>query len=203
MRWILEHLQICLALAGAIAYWLTQQKAADSRGAPKDAAPLLRPEGEDAERTRRIQEEIRRKIAGRRGGAQPPVFTPATPGRPLASPVLAPRPVAGGGLREKLESKLAQARAREAARDAARARQQQLEAQLRKLETERLAADRKAAEVFLVARAETKASAVAENTADVLAARGSRAWLDELRDPRNARRAIVLREVLGEPVGFR
>jgi hypothetical protein len=204
MDWIFNHLQLCIAIAGAIAYWITQQKASAAREAQKDAAPPVRPGTEDTERTRRIQEEIRRKIAERRGGSQPPVVTPAATGRPLASPVLAPRPVMGsGGLREKLETKLAQAQAREKARVAAQDRRQQLEAQLRENETVRLAAQQRSAEISLVNRAENKATAVAQTTADALAARGSRAWLDDLRDPHSARRAMVLREVLGAPVGLR
>src|SRR5258707_706236 len=98
MDWILNHLQLCIAVAGAIAYWINQQRAAAAgRSEQKDLTAQARPPAEDLERTRRIQEEIRRKIAERRGGAQPPVMAPATTNRPLASPVLAPRPVMGGG----------------------------------------------------------------------------------------------------------
>src|SRR5882724_6976194 len=175
MRWDLEHLQLVIGVGGAIAYWLTQRKAvaaAREQQRQREATPPA--PMEDAERTRRIQEEIRRKIAGRRAGTPPPVQAPATTTRPLASPVLAPRPVAEGGLREKLETKLAQAQAREAARAAEQSRRQQLEAQVRKLETDRAAIERRAAGISLAARAEGKASAVAQTAADTLAARGSR-----------------------------
>jgi hypothetical protein len=159
---------------------------------------------EDTERTRRIQEEIRRKIAERRG-EKPTQVSTTTSARPPASPMLAPRPIASGGglLREKLETKLAQAQARERARLAAKDRKEQLEGQLRDNETARLTEQRRLAEISIVNRAENKATAVAQTTADALAARGSRAWLDDLRDPSSARRAMVLREVLGAPVGMR
>jgi hypothetical protein len=206
MDWILNHLQIVVAAAGAIAYLFNQKRSAEAREERKEAESPTGGMTEDTERTRRIQEEIRRKIAERRGAAQPPPMADARTSRPVASPVLAPRPVAnvgGGGLREKLETKLAQAQARERARVAAQDRKEQLEGQLRDNETVRLTEQRRLAEISLVNRAENKATAVAQTTADALAARGSRAWLDDLRNPQSARRAIVLREVLGEPVGLR
>lgn len=205
MDWILGHLQIVIGIAGAIAYLFNQQKsAASAREEETDSSKPIGSTVEDPERTRRTQEEIRRKIAERRGKPATRVST-TTSARPLASPVLAPRPVAngGGGLREKLETKLAQAQAREAARATAQERQRQLEAQLRENEAVRLAGQQRFAEIASVNRAENKSAAVAQTAADALAARGSRAWLDDLRDPRSARRAMVLREVLGEPVGMR
>lgn len=206
MDWIFSHLQIFIAVAGAVAYFLKQQKDATTREPEEESDASKGSMTEDTERTRRIQEEIRRKIAERRGGAQPPLVATATSARPLASPVLAPRPVAnsgGGVLREKLETKLAQAQAREQARVAAQDRKEQLEGQLRENETVRLAEQRRFAEISIANRAENKATAVAQTTADALAARGSRAWLDDLRNPDSARRAMVLREVLGAPVGLR
>jgi hypothetical protein len=204
MDWILSHLQVVIAVAGAVAYFLKQQKDAAGREQEKDASAPTGSMTEDTERTRRIQEEIRRKIAERRG-EKPTLVSTTTSARPLASPVLAPRPVAssGGGLREKLETKLAQAQARERARVAAQDRKDQLEDQLRDNEAARLAEQRRLAEISLVNRAENKATAVAQTAADAQASRGSRAWLDDLRNPQSARRAIVLREVLGEPVGLR
>ncbi len=205
MDWIFSHLQVVIAVAGAIAYFIKQQKDKTTGETGPESTLSTGSMTEDNERTRRIQEEIRRKIAERRGAAPAPAST--TPSaRPLASPVLAPRPIAGSGgglLREKLETKLAQAQAREKARVAAQDRKEQLEGQLRDNETVRLTEQRRLAEISVVNRAENKAIAVAQTTADALAARGSRAWLDDLRDPQSARRAMVLREVLGEPVGFR
>lgn len=210
MNWILDHIQFAIAAAAAFAYWVNQMKGRARGG--KDAAPMerrfepARADADDLERTRRIQDEIRRKIAERRGVAAPPPPAPAQAAeRSLAPPIVAPRPVAGqeGGLRERLETKLAQMQAREQARVAARDRRRQLEAQMRSIEADKLVAQRRAAEITLAARVETRAAATTQTAADTLAARHSRAWLDDLRDPQSARRAMVLREVLGPPVGLR
>ena len=102
MNWILEHLQLIIVVAGTIAYWINQrarEKAGQDadydedgkpevRGGPARELKPLSQDGSDPEadeRVRRIQEEIRRKIAERRGQPVPP---------PLAPPELSPfRPV--------------------------------------------------------------------------------------------------------------
>ena len=209
MDWIFNHLQIVLAVAAALAYWVNQMKEKGAGG--KDGDPVERPidaaqaESENLERTRRIQEEIRRKIAERRGTAAPPPLPPAHAERPLAPPLVAPRPVAGsmGGLRERLEAKLAEMQARETARAAAQARQQHGEAEARLLEAEKLAAQQRATAGLLLARKDAQAAAAVQAAAVAPGARPSRAWVDELRDPQSVRRAMVLREVLGAPVGLR
>jgi hypothetical protein len=93
--WILDNLQLILVVAGSIAVWLNNRQREkqglpadyDEDGVPDNAQPTARPEvrelapvsrdgtdPEQDERVRRIQEEIRRKIAERRGqGAPPPV----------------------------------------------------------------------------------------------------------------------------------
>jgi hypothetical protein len=95
MEWISEHLlQIIVALAAAIAAYLNNRKKEKS-GEPADfdgdGIPDNRPgqfepaqmDMDEADRTRRIQEEIRRKIAERRGEAVPPLVAP----RPIAQPI--------------------------------------------------------------------------------------------------------------------
>ena len=97
MDWISEHLlQIIIALAAAIAAYLNNRKK-EKGGEPADydgdGIPDNRPgqfdsqrmDLDEAERTRRVQEEIRRKIAERRAGGGQPVEPP---------PLVAPRPVA-------------------------------------------------------------------------------------------------------------
>src|SRR4051812_8043947 len=84
MDWILDHFQILIGVAGVVAYWINQlRKNADARSAEegRQRNPLDASE-EDHERTRRIQEEIRRKIAERRAATVP--VAPAQPVRPHA-----------------------------------------------------------------------------------------------------------------------
>jgi hypothetical protein len=205
MDWILSHLQVVLAVAAAIAYWVNQRKAAareDKKETPPSSGrsgPARADAGED-ERTRRIQEEIRRKIAERRGAAPRPSPAPVATERPVAPPVIAPRPVAqemARGLRERLEARLAEARARTEAK--AQERQRQWEEQEKALEADRFATQRRTAEIA----AQAQAAPAPTLLADAGIPGGPRHWSDEMRDRQNLRRAIVLREVLGPPVGLR
>ena len=75
-------------------------------------------------------------------------------------------------------------------------RQQQLTEQIRVLEETQTLVKRRAARVAEGVSAEAKSEWGQRN-----AARGRA--LDDLRDPESLRRAIVLREVLGAPVGLR
>ena len=100
MDWVTDHaLQIIVALSAAIAAFLNNRKK-EKRGEPADydgdgvpdnqpdAGPLQGgPDPEEAERTRRIQEEIRRKIAERRAGGGQQVPPPLVAPRPVAAPV--------------------------------------------------------------------------------------------------------------------
>ena len=147
---------------------------------PPGARPSADFDPGEAQRTRRIQEEIRRKIAERRGLAAP--VAPAAPEReeeltpePLPPPVLpAPEPAQLAAVLE---------------------RKQQLADQMRALELARQLEQRKAAVVAATVRDET------ERTAAVVAMRG--ALLADLRNAPTARRAFLLREVLDVPVGLR
>ncbi|HWA10396.1 MAG TPA: hypothetical protein VG838_13160 [Opitutaceae bacterium] len=202
MNWILSHLQIVVVAAVMLTYWINAARARARRGtsAPAPALDESHSGAEDPERTRRIQEEIRRKIAERRGTVPPAVpSAPAAP--PPAPPLVAPRPVAtpGGVLREKLEARLAQARARERA-ERERRRQEQ-EARARALAAEKLSAQRQALTASLAAREERPVAPVSDGNYSSPSPR--RTWLDELREPDRVRRAVILREVLGPPVGLR
>jgi hypothetical protein len=73
-------------------------------------------------------------------------------------------------------------------------RQSQLAEQLRQLEETRAAALRRAAVVAQDAATVARENAGASRRAG---------WVEELRDPANLRRAIVMREVLGAPVALR
>ncbi|MDB6094681.1 MAG: hypothetical protein JWM32_2243 [Verrucomicrobia bacterium] len=137
----------------------------------------------EAERTRRIQEEIRRKIAARRGGSvldesveapQPPESEWQRP--PVMESEAVPPPLAwsDGAVLE---------------------RQNQLARQMRELEEARSQQQRRAAAVASVARADREqAAAVGVMRGDLLA---------DLRSAPTARRAILLREILDKPVALR
>lgn len=225
MHWILEHLQIVVMLAAAFAYWLKQTndkaRAERNESAPP---PLMDSSATDeaGERTRRIQEEIRRKIVERRAGTALPAPPSATPSeRPVASSTLAPRPTArpvGGTWRERMEAKMAEALTRvEAAAKAAAEREQEqrrargqparpTEAEIAAREAGKLAAERRTAIEAPAEREQPRRAgaaalpAILQEPAAVTVARSVR---DDLRDPGNVRRAWLLREVLGTPVGLR
>lgn len=201
MNWILEHLQIVIAIVAAIAYML-------KRGKPEDEA--AGDPGEDDERSRKIREEIRRKIAERReGGAAPASQAPAAPPviRPTVRPTLQPVDPFGGPAKpsslplptfRKAEPAPAQVPQPDApSLSAVLERQQQLAEQMKELERNRAAQQRRAAEI--AARQRETATATARSDAA-----GDRdGWLEDLRTGQGLRRAMIQREILGPPVALR
>ena len=141
---------------------------------PADYDPAL------AERTRRIQEEIRRKIAERRGTIAAPEAAPV--GRRMEPPVIF--------VEERAEREFTPADT------AVLERQQQLANQMRALEQARVTEQRRANQVTatLKTESESERGLLVGTRGDLLA---------DLRDPASLRRAFVLREVLGAPVGLR
>lgn len=191
MNWLLENIQLVVILASAFAWWLTQRRKEAEEQEPPPAPGHRRTQFEELERKRRIQEEIRRKIAERRGTdggrLQPP---PVPVGRSVGwPPERRPEPVP----------------VRREAPDFAAADAAALERQ-RRLEDEIRAAQQRRAEAQVRIRETISRPAAA---ARVERARpGERAlghhWLKAaLRDSGDVRRAIVLREVLGPPPGLR
>ena len=191
MDWVLDNIRLIVIVGGAIAYWLNQRrKAKEEESAARTQVPA-QPDvrtGDEAERTRRIQEEIRKKILERTAGTTRPL--PSPPPIPEA-PTLLPREQPKANVyvepsAEEQEKVLA-------ADQAMLERQQQLAAKLRELQQQRREHDRPA-EVF------------AEKTARAMSASGTSVLgspLADLRNPALVRRAIILREVLGPPVGLR
>ena len=199
MNWILEHLQLVIALAGGIAYWLKQRSDAKAANDPR-AQPATMAEGDDADRARKIREEIMRKIAERRGGAgATPATTPSEekkfPLPPLVRPV-APLDTFGGPARPVIRRSAPVAQAPVMAKgesdEAVLARQERLAQQMRELESQRVVTLKRATVV-------AEATRVAEGISE----RAASAVRQNLRDPRSVRHAIILREVLGTPVGLR
>ena len=204
MNWILEHLQLVLAIAGAFAFWLKQRSEAKSPGkeTARPVQPATMEEADDAERARKIREEIMRKIAERRGEVAkpqpaarqeepktfkfPPLVRPHAPvdtfGGPSRPVILRPEPAKAAPpvLVAKGES-----------HEAVLARQERLAGQMRELEEKRALTLRRA-----TVEAEVK------READGVWHRAASNVREELRDPRALRHAMILREILGKPVAL-
>jgi hypothetical protein len=204
MSWVLEHLQLIIGAAAAIAYVLNQRRQAN-KSSTESADPKAGDTSEQTERTRRIQEEIRRKIAERRGAENSPTTTRRELIPPLVRPTSVPPIDPFGGPMRRVVRKLEEAAqrmeqqpddsVREKERAAELARQARLAEQLRELEDQRMLEQRRAAQI------------AARNSAEAAKAANSRDSNQELRellkDPRNVRRAFVMREILGPPVSAR
>jgi len=214
--WIFEHIQFIAIVAGVIAYWVNQRRRAkegesadyDGDGIPdiaerRKSAERTRQDPGQAERERQIREEMRRRIAERRGEGPPPLLpsTSSESSRPAAGHLDAPRPVSQSPIEEMLRRAAEALRSREeaeraeaaAAEKAERRRLRQLRDQAAALEKERQQELARAAEI-----ARAQAPAVESLRGD--AARES--LLRDLRGAENLRRAFVLREVMGPPVGL-
>ena len=204
MDWILDNLQIVIAVAGAIAYWLNarnKDKAGEPADYDGDGEPDNVPGGsrqmreheqalEQAENARRIREEIDRKKAERNGGAgEGPRRTAVPPPMPTATP--APVPAA----RDWRHEQAAEARRAEAERETAAV-----------MERQRALADQLSALHARKAEAARDAKATWSTSSPTKTKREQRDDLDlaaELRNAHSLRRAIVLREILSTPVGLR
>lgn len=193
----MDWIQILFVVAGVIAYWLNQRarekeeaanQANDDASDRRDLAPASR-DGTDPEqddRTRRIQEEIRRKIAERRGQAAPPPMPVEERGEPVfRAPVVPPPPVRHVEVPAYDDS-------------AALDRQRKLAVQMERLEAQRRETRRLAERAQANARSAASAAVASLRSRDALPALAA-----ELRDPRALRRAVMLREVLDTPVALR
>lgn len=209
VNWLLGNREILAVLFVAVA-WLAQKLGVvkDKKAAP-GGAPKAEAVGDgEAERTRRVQEEIRRKISERRAGA-PPVPASARSGGEPPPPLLSPRPVAPepGGLwgdifqAQSEESPAAEPSPREAELEAVLARQRGLGEKMRQLESASSAASAGAGGVATVYSAASMPQPGAVRMP--VPSASPNAWLAQLQERQTARRAIVLREVLGPPVGMR
>ena len=205
VNWLLGNREVLAILFIAVA-WLAQKLGiGKDRKAVKGAGPTG-PEGDsgEAERTRRVQEEIRRKIAERRAGA-PPVLPSSRYGREPAPPVVAPRPVAPApapwaDLFERSGEPLAEEPpTRDKVLEDVLARQRGLGEKMRQLDSASSAASAEAGGYSPGGAAAMRAQL--EPAMPVFPPASP--WLSDLRERQGARRAIVLREILGPPVGLR
>lgn len=205
MDWIFDHIWVLLAIAAVIARVLNKRKeGGESSG--DTTAPAKEYEFDDpelAERTRKIREEIQRKIAERRGQYTQPPALPTAQQRPVAverSPeastppntlpeilreVLLPKPQSD--LPPPLKKRVMTVNAAEEAE-----RQAALMEKLQEAELMKAAAQKRAA--FEASIADQEPAALQQARTGLL---------DDLRSPQALRRAFVLREVLGPPVALR
>lgn len=201
MKWVLENLWTLLIIAGVLAQLLQSirnRKQEGESGSPHETPPPREFEDPElAERTRRIREEIQRKIAERQRGGAPaagqeaPPWEEAEPAAygeepPVVREVVLERP-APPSLAPAYGSRLEAQRAAEILEQ-----QAALAERLRQAQEMKAAAQRRAA---------FEAKSVTPVVRARQAARG--ALIEDLRSPEALRRAVILREVLGPPVGLR
>ncbi len=196
---------------------LGKKKDADE-GSSRRYTPLDHPANDDNERARRIQEEIRRKIAERRGeSGQPraesgPVYPREQadePGPPplhrperMPSPLEAPRPMTSSREVAHRRQRFPQpAPSSEPAYGEARNYMAEFEARQREIEAAERKADaaRKQARELVAQKLVTRRKR--HHTAYVNSVAGS--LRKDLRDPLALRKAVLHYEILGTPVGLR
>lgn len=186
MDWVLDHLQIIIAIAGSIAWWLNKNRKGGGEESPAQPEVTFG-DPELAERTRKIREEIQRKIAERARGY--PTEQPTRPQDEPAEPPVVPEVFVPQGTPGRRASTVHYEAQRQA---------EILEQQAAMVDKLQEAALLKAA---TLKRVEFEA-ATADQTAVVLTQTRSNV-LSDLRDAAALRRAFILREVLGPPLALR
>lgn len=212
MSWIFDNIGlivfavIAFSVVRKIRAFLQRAEMETERRAASRQTASYDPEA--ARRVQEIQEEIRRKIAERRGGHQPTVSVPGAELREESPPYIPPARTApldpfGGPMKKvldqferRLQPNPPVVKHSREAHAAQLVRQEELAEELRMLEESRVAAQRRAAQAAAASRTEA-----ASERGMLTASRGS--LLADLHDPQSLRRAFVLREVLGAPVGLR
>lgn len=214
--WVLERKGLVIFVLFILVQIVRGLFRARSAAAPP---PQAKPdELEEQRRTQEIQEDIRRRKAERRGAFAPPETPPPLQSEPMPEPLprraettQMPEPF-GGPLRrvfEELEREMRPQTAQPAPqppplvvqnagdrRTAELVRQEQLAEELRVLEESRMLAKRRATKEAASSYAHSQSEGGLRT-----AVQGK--LMDDLRDPASLRRAVVLREVLGTPVGLR
>ncbi len=202
LEWLTKHAFTLVIIAGVVAQLIkaVRGQKGDDEAPPAPPEERSFQDPELAERTRRIREDIQRKIAERRRAATgyetptpPPVAEPP-PQWAYDEPEAAPPPVVRQVVVERAPEPVHVSASRAEAQRQAEILEQQaaLAEKMRELELMKAAAVRR--NEFERATADTQ-------TESKVAARG--ALLDDLRKRDALRRAFVLREVLGPPVALR
>ncbi len=208
MDWILDHLQLIIIIGSSIAWWLTQQRKEGEDETPKpgdrpgrERIDWKREQERDGDAARQVRERMR-QLREQRGQNRAPAETPRREEPTLQDlpPVL--RELMGIP-EQKPEPKPNPPPAppplppRESSTD-------RMSRQLRELEAKQREAEAMAAKARrgMPSRSRTRRPAAAKvaMAKDPLAQPD---FLATLRDPRSARRAIILKEVLDRPVSLR
>jgi hypothetical protein len=208
IRWILENIFVVAAVVIFLVQFVRglgqARKVASERQARQS-------DGSEERRVREAQEQIRRRIAERRAAEaaapEPPPLAHAPEERPVPRPTTTQLPEFGGPLGRMLEELQKKVQQHipvpqppvlvEHRRDIGELeRQQALADELHAAQEARAVAARRAAHL-----ATDRAAAAQSEPA--LRAVAREQLLRDLGDPQSLRRAFVLREVLGAPVGMR
>lgn len=206
MKWLFENPWVLVVIAGLVAQVLKALNRG-SRGASEQEEPPTAKEfefedAELAERTRKIREDIRRKIEERRGQHTRPPEPPSEQPRfspQDRSPEAMPSPVMGLPelIREVMQPRTA-AEPPVLSRSDSRREAEEIERQAALMEQLKEAELMKAA-----AQRRIAFEAEISDKQEGLRTQARGAVLDDLRDPAALRRAFILREVLGPPVALR
>jgi len=182
-----DYIRLMVAAAGAVAWWLNQRKQSRTADQVKPHKETTFEDPDLAERTRRIREEIQRKIEQRAKAYRESA--------PAHSPTEAVPPVLAGGVNPRAE--LQPTPKAYAVRLEAQKHAEILEQQAALAEKLRQAAELKAA---AARRIQFENQVAGEEVTKPV--RGT-VLSDDLRDPSALRRAFILREIVGPPVALR
>ncbi len=199
----------------SVAQVAKKSKADKERPESEPYTPLDHPGNQDDERTRRIQEEIRRKIAERRGNTapqpasrteEPPAYNPHLPETPRTQP--APRPAARAPeptLRRESAPTSRPAKPKPSYVDldqpVNRLQQELAEQQRRMEETQRKAEE--ARQLALKRRQDAYRKTRKKPRTISYGGSLQSSVRATLKDPHAARKAVLYYETLGTPVGLR
>ncbi|GAB5562350.1 MAG: hypothetical protein SynsKO_39970 [Synoicihabitans sp.] len=200
MDWIFDNIVIIAIIGSAIAQWLKSRSEDGEEEAPQDRPGRKKIDVEQLERNRRLREEIRRKREERQRGEGPLVEQPAPKTIEDLEKDIAPQlpPV----LREMMGIPDEPVRAPQPPpvpdSNPVLDRQQRMQEEMAALEEKKREAQAmaKKAGVGALQQARRRRAARPEEMSE-------RDFLATLRNPRQARRAVVLREVLGKPLALR
>ena len=188
MDWVSDHLQFIIAVAGAIAWWLNQRRPSQAEGEETASPPETTfDDPELAERTRKIREEIQRKIAERARG-----YPTEQPTRPLDVPGEPP-----------LVREVVVTQAPPMSRRSRTALEAERQAEILEEQATLVEKLREAEQMKIAAQKRARYEAATADHSDAARSLSRSTVLDDLRDPAALRRAFILREVLGPPVALR
>jgi hypothetical protein len=210
IQWILEHLGIVVVV---VLFIVQMVRGVLEQAKNRQPRPMQRDASEEERRTREVQEQIRRQIAARRAAHQPeapPVLPREQEPPPMARPETTqmPAPFGEGPLGRMLEELQRKAQQHlptppppspvvvERRHLAEIERQQRLADELKALEEARHVAQRRAAHV-----AADRLAVIESEPA--MRGEARKRLLADLSGTESLRRAFLLKEVLGTPVGLR